>query len=313
MSADLSLDAEERLVSESVSKFCADRATEAVIKHAAGRFDRALWQAFCAQGFFALGTPDGDGGARMVAVCAEALGHAVFPGPVVDTFLAVQVLADPPRTRVIEGLSIVASGVPPVLPFALEADLLLAMGPRHVTRLEAKGKVEPVASLGGEPWGRGEFVAMETLPHAERGLFFADVALAAYLTAAARGLLSKTAEHVAIRKQFGRAVGSFQAVAHPLASCHIALSAARDLTRAAASAFDEDDARARTLATAALASARDAALETAYTCHQKLGAIGITLEGPAHHVTRRIRQLAARASHRLTCEPALLDSVAGVA
>jgi len=313
MSPDLSLDAEERLVSESVTKFCADRATEAVIKHATGRFDRALWQAFCAQGFFALGTSESDGGARMVAVCAEALGHAVFPGPVIDTFLAVQVLAEAERTRVIEGAWIVSSGVPPLLPFAFDANLLLGMGSQQVSRLEAQGKIEAVPSLGGEPWGRGEFVSVEALPHAERGLFFADVALAAYLTAAARGLLAKTAEHVATRKQFGRAVGSFQAVAHPLASCHISLSAARDLTRAAASAFDEDDARARMLATAALASARQAALETAYTCHQKLGAIGITLEGPAHHVTRRIRQLAARASYRLTCEPALLESLAGVA
>ncbi len=312
MSPDLSFDEEEQLVSQSVTKFCQDRATQALIKHAAGRFDRALWHAFCAQGFFALGTSDGEGGVRMIAVCAEALGQAVFPGPVVDTFLAVQVLGESERAKVIEGRSIASSGVPPILPFACDADLFLGLSAQQVTRLAVKGWVEPVASLGAEPWGRAEFVPVEALPHAARGLFVADVALCAYVTSAARGLLSKTAEHAATRRQFGRPVGSFQAVAHPLASCHIALSAARDLVRAAASACDEGDARARTLATAALASSRNAALETAYTCHQKLGAIGITLDGPAHPVTRRLRQLAARASDRLSREPALLESLGGV-
>ena len=120
-----------------------------------------------------------------------------------------------------------------------------------------------------------------------------------------------TADHVATRKQFGRAVGSFQAVAHPLASCHIMLAAAQALSRAAAAACDEQDPRARSLATAALSSNRKAALETAYTCHQKLGAIGITIEGPAQHVTRRIRQLASRVDQRVNAEPALITSFGG--
>lgn len=310
MSPDFTLDAEERLVAEAVQKLCAARVNEEMLKHAHG-FDRTLWRAFCEQGFFALGTDEGEGGARMIVACAEALGHALFPGPVFDTFLAVQVLQGHERARLIEGTWTAACGVPPTLPFACEAQVHLSLSRDRVTRLKVQGGLDPMQSLGAEPWGRGTFVEAEALPHGKRALFFFDVALAAYLSSAARGLLDVTAQHAATRKQFGRAIGSFQAVAHPLATCHIALSAAQALTRAAAAAFDEDHPRARSLATAALASSQKGALETAYTCHQKLGAIGITSEGPAHYVTRRIRQLASRAAERVSQEPALITSFGG--
>ncbi len=310
MTPDLALDADERLIAQSVSKFCTGLARDTARTHS-GHFDRTSWRSFCQQGFFALGTPEGEGGARMVVACAESLGGALFAGPVFDTFLAVQVLAGQERTRVIEGELIASCGVLPILPFAMEAQLHLGLAAQRVTRLKLQGSVETLPSLSGEPWGRVSALEAEPLPHAGRGLFFFDLALAAYMTAAARSLLTTTAEHVATRKQFGRAVGSFQAVAHPLASCHIALSAAQTLARAAAATFDEHGPRARTLATAAVASSRRAALDTAYTCHQKLGAIGITIEGPAHHITRRLRQLAARAAERTSQEPALVASFGG--
>ena len=50
-------------------------------------------------------------------------------------------------------------------------------------------------------------------------------------------------------------------------------------------------ARARASAAAARLSAGRAAIAAAHTCHQLFGAIGITLEGPVFHVSRRIRQL----------------------
>ncbi len=299
MSPDLSLDADERLLHEAVRRFCAAHVDEARIKAGAGRFDRELFVAFAEQGFFALGTPEGEGGARAIVAVVEPLGHALFPGPLVDTFLAVQLFDGALREALIAGQRIAASGVPPLLPFACEADLHLGIDGERVSLLAHVGELERIDTLGGEPFGRGVFEVECELPHAARGLFFADVALASYLSSAAFGLLERTAAHVATRKQFGRPLASFQAVAHPLADCHIALVAARALSRAAASAFDADESwRARALISAALRSSHSAALETAYVCHQKLGAIGITLEGPAHHVTRRIRQLATRAASR---------------
>jgi hypothetical protein len=48
------------------------------------------------------------------------------------------------------------------------------------------------------------------------------------------------------------------------------------------------------VAAAARLSARRAALDAAHTCHQLFGAVGITLEGPVFHISRRLRQLASQ-------------------
>ena len=48
---------------------------------------------------------------------------------------------------------------------------------------------------------------------------------------------------------------------------------------------------AATLAAGARVSASRAALQSAFACHQVYAGIGITLEGPAFHISRRIRQL----------------------
>jgi alkylation response protein AidB-like acyl-CoA dehydrogenase len=75
----------------------------------------------------------------------------------------------------------------------------------------------------------------------------------------------------------------------------MALAAARMLTRAAACAFETDSPGSLQRRTAiARHSAHRAALDAVQTGHQVFGAVGITLEGPAFFITRRIRGLAAQ-------------------
>ena len=50
----------------------------------------------------------------------------------------------------------------------------------------------------------------------------------------------------------------------------------------------------RRCAAGAILSARRASLKTAFACHQVYAGIGITLEGPAFHLSRRIRQMASQ-------------------
>jgi alkylation response protein AidB-like acyl-CoA dehydrogenase len=110
-----------------------------------------------------------------------------------------------------------------------------------------------------------------------------------------RRALELAAEHARTRKQFGRAIGEFQAVAHPLAAAWIRISAAEMLARAAAHDADEGAPDAPALAAAAWLSARKAALAAALRAHQTFGAVGITLEGPVFSLTRRIRTWASLA------------------
>ncbi|MFE7136531.1 acyl-CoA dehydrogenase [Streptomyces sp. NPDC057644] len=133
----------------------------------------------------------------------------------------------------------------------------------------------------------------------------AAVLLAADACGTAARSLRTAVEHAAVREQFGRPIGAFQAVKHLCADMLVRLEQARALTwDAARAADDETGAEARTL-TAALAAAT--APEAAHTCAkdaiQILGGIGFTWQHDAHLQLRRAvlaRQLIGPADvHRL--------------
>jgi len=223
----------------------------------------------------------------------EALGREVFPGPLVATLLAMQLLDEPERAEVAEGRLIVAAGAPPLLGWAQHAGLFLEIDGERVHR--AAPRAVPIAQPvhGGEPWARVALERGEALAEARRGLLVADVAQAAYLASAGARLVADASLHARTRVQFGRPIGEFQAVAHALADAHTHVAGAVQLARAAACRCDAADLDAASVwSAAARLSAREAALEAAYTAHQVFGAIGITIEGPAFHISRRIRQLA---------------------
>jgi hypothetical protein len=303
---DLAFDDAQQAIAAALAAFCAERCGAGVVKAAAGRFPAELWRELAGQGVLALLTPEGDGGAVELVAAMEPLGRAVFPGPLAHTFFATQLLEPEERVALASGEVIVAVGTPPLLPFACDAAIFIELADGRAFRARPAGPVARVETLGGEPWGRVALVRGEELPGLERALAVYEIALAAWLAGAGLGLVEATAEHARTRRQFGRAIGEFQAVAHPLAECWIRLGAAETLARAAAWRFDAGEPGARATAAAARLSARRAALEAAHVCHQLFGAEGITLEGPVFHVTRRIRQLASQAPDEASACEALL-------
>ena len=303
---DIAFDDAQQAIADALRAFCADRCSEAVVKECAGRFPAELWQELASLGVLALVTPEGDGGACELVAALEPLGRAVFPGPLAHTFLATQLLPAPERAALARGEAVVSVGTPPLLPFAPVARVFIELDGERAFRARPVGAIEAVETLGGEPWGRVGLERLEELPGVERAFAVYEIALAAYLAAAGQGLVEATARHASTRRQFGRAIGEFQAVAHPLAECWIRLSAAETLARAAAYGFDGGEPGARATAAAARLSARRAALEAAHVCHQLFGALGITLEGPVFHVSRRIRQLASQAPGEASAREALL-------
>jgi hypothetical protein len=225
----------------------------------------------------------------------EPLGRAVFPGPLPATFFATQLLDGAERASVANGEAIVSVGTPPLMPFAPVAQLFIAVEDGRAWKAAPAAAIEPVTTLGGETWGRVALDKEDELRGLDRAHAVHDIALASVLCAAGLRLVDDTAEHARTRKQFGRAIGEFQAVAHPLAECAIQLEGAATLARAAAHRFDCEHREARASAAAARVAASRSSVHTARTCHQLFGAVGITLEGPVWHVSRRIRQLASQA------------------
>ncbi|MFG2620167.1 acyl-CoA dehydrogenase family protein [Streptomyces sp. NPDC048507] len=116
----------------------------------------------------------------------------------------------------------------------------------------------------------------------DRVLDLACTALAAEQAGAAARALEVTVRHVKERVQFGRPIGSFQAVKHRLADLYAAVETARALALAAAAA----DA-APALAAAAAAACSEAFAHVAGEMIQLHGGIGITWEHEAHTFFKR--------------------------
>ena len=98
--------------------------------------------------------------------------------------------------------------------------------------------------------------------------------------------LEHALKHANERKQFGRALGKFQAVQHMLAEASGHFAAATAAADGAADAWGGPEFRLAT----AIAKARvgEAAGKVAAICHQVHGAMGFTQEHPLHYATRRL-------------------------
>ncbi|MFI1460239.1 acyl-CoA dehydrogenase family protein [Nocardia carnea] len=115
----------------------------------------------------------------------------------------------------------------------------------------------------------------------------ATLALACENTGIVERLLEMTVEYAGTRHQFGRAIGSFQAVKHRLADLLVSLERARSASRYAAALYAEDPDSARLAVAVAGAVCTDAAVHAAAEAVQLHGGVGFTWEHPAHSYFRR--------------------------
>lgn len=123
---------------------------------------------------------------------------------------------------------------------------------------------------------------------AHRLSLLAQVAVAAEHTGLVAELLDRTRAYVSERQQFGRPIGSFQAIKHRLADVLVDLERARSASRYAAAVLDEDPANAELAVAVASAVCADAAMRTAHEAVQLHGGIGFTWEHRAHYYLRRV-------------------------
>jgi alkylation response protein AidB-like acyl-CoA dehydrogenase len=213
---------------------------------------QALWKRLADQGVTALVAPEGDGGLGGtlvdLTVAFEVLGHELAVGPWIESAALV------PQ---VDG-EMVTAAAPPLAPYAADA---------HVARL-----------LSGAPGAQHPSVdSTRTLtevtdadPLDEAALDRAVLACSAQLLGAGERLLADTVGYAKQRRQFGREIGSYQAVKHRLADVRIALDFARPLVHGAA--------LGEVPVSAAKVAAADAAYLSSRVALQVHGAIGYTRE-----------------------------------
>jgi alkylation response protein AidB-like acyl-CoA dehydrogenase len=176
---------------------------------------------------------------------------------------------------------------------------------QELLRREARS----VLANGG--WGRDEAaelgfldraVLFEEAGRANRGDEFFDAeapeqerfaALALEAAGIAQRALEFGVEHARTREQFGRPIGVYQAVAHPLADTYVESELIRSLAYWAAWCVAEGDEQAPIAVAAAKSYAGDVAVVACERAIQVLGGIGFTWEHPLHTYYKRAQWIQA--------------------
>jgi alkylation response protein AidB-like acyl-CoA dehydrogenase len=122
-----------------------------------------------------------------------------------------------------------------------------------------------------------------------RALDAAAVAVSAELCGVAQRALEMSVEHAKTRRQFGRPIGSYQAISHRCADMLVQLESARSLTYNAARALESGEAGAPLAASMAKAYASDAARWITAATIQVHGGVGFTWEHDAHLLFKRAK------------------------
>jgi alkylation response protein AidB-like acyl-CoA dehydrogenase len=199
---------------------------------------------------------------------------------------------------------------------AVEADVLVVpvagsdgLELHTVARDDAGVEVSPILSLDmTRPLANLEFSGAAS---SRVGSAVADAAIAAALQTGAALLASEqlgiaqwcfetTLAYAKERKQFGRAIGSYQAIKHRLADLWIEVNSASAAARYAADTCARGDEDAAIAAAVAQAYCSGAAVHAAEECVQLHGGLGMTWEYPAHLYLKRAKsdQLAFGTAYR---------------
>jgi alkylation response protein AidB-like acyl-CoA dehydrogenase len=247
---------------------------------------RKIWARLADLGVTALTVPEKYDGLDAhpvdLVVALERLGRWGVPGPVTESIAVAPILlADDERSAALATGELIATvALPPQVPRATDADTagLTLLADLDGTVSEASGgeqheSVDPSrrlfdVSAGGSTWQADVIRAYE----------FGALATAAQLVGSGQALLDAAVDYAKQRAQFGRLIGSYQAIKHKLADVHIALELARPLVYGAALSLADSSPDTARDVSAAKASASDAALLAARSALQTHGAIGFTAE-----------------------------------
>jgi alkylation response protein AidB-like acyl-CoA dehydrogenase len=170
---------------------------------------------------------------------------------------------------------------------------------RLLTALDATRKLARIEFAAAPARAIGTDNAASALEHT---LDLAAVALANEMVGGAQALLESAVAYADLRLQFGRPIGSFQAVKHRCADLLLDVELAKSAAYQAAHAAATDDAELPALASLAKAAASDAYIRAAKDCIQIHGGIGFTWDNDTHLWYKRAKSaeafLGSAAEHR---------------
>ncbi len=225
-----------------------------------GEWEPSSWREIAALGWTGVSVPEELGGAGLgfleEAVLFEELGRTLYPGPYFATVgLALPALGPELQAKVASGertYTVALDGLPPP-DRELVDEVVQVDDPQVGRRIRIRGLAA---------------VALEAVGIAQRALELG-------------------VEHAKRREQFGRPIGVYQAVSHPLADTYVETELARSLAYWAAWCVAADDEQAPVAAAAAKSYAGDSAVAACERAIQVHGGIGFTWEHVLHRYYKR--------------------------
>ncbi len=318
----LGLNEAQRLLRETLVRVLRAESTPARVRAAEpSGFDRALWTTLCRLGVPMMRASEpagGDAALLDAAIVAEETGRYLTSAPVIESMVATRLLGelggeDTKRwlVRVAGDGAVVTMALHPIesdrsqlVPAGAIADAVIGLDGDAVVLFTGL-PVDSPSNLGAFPLARHAMggsghqanrIVLASGPRA-RALFLAAIEEWKLLTAAALAGLSRQAIDMAAayateRRQFGRAIGSFQGIAHPLAESVTEIEAAQLLIWRAvwAIASGRDDAAASI--SMAYWWACDAADRAVQRALRTFGGYGLSLEYDIQLWFRRGKALA---------------------
>jgi alkylation response protein AidB-like acyl-CoA dehydrogenase len=281
-------------------------------------FDRGLWKAMLEQGWLGVEVDGARGGLGLgtveVAVLVEELGRHAAPAPFVPTVLALDAFAHAGDDEWVQRLSsgdaiaCVAWDAAAPVPYAPSADvaIVLADDGVYATEMTDRPRREPAMDLTRElGWLQFDPSSARRIGDAgararllDRGATFTS----ADLLGSASRALEMAVEYAKDRVQFGRPIGSFQAVKHRCADMLVDVEGMRSTVYWAAWCIGAGDADASVAASTAKIWCGDASKRVMASALQVHGGIGFTWEHDLHFFLKRAQldQLAfgAASAHR---------------
>ncbi|MFL5936717.1 MAG: acyl-CoA dehydrogenase family protein [Gaiellaceae bacterium] len=256
-------------------------------------------------GWLGVSVPEerGGGGLSFVdeAILFEEAGRVLYPGPFLTTAVVLPALPavdDNAWSVELDGLVPHVDTVDKVLTSDMQ------VGTPDQTALPTVDETRPL----------GRLVATDKQP-IDGDFEPVRLRLLAGLAAEAVGVAQKAlelgVEYVSQREQFGKKIGTYQAVSHPLADTYVETELARSLAYWAAWCVAEEDEQAPTAVAAAKSMAAETAVAACERSIQVHGGIGFTWEHVLHRYYKRAQWIDAFGGHaarqREVVAAALLD------
>jgi alkylation response protein AidB-like acyl-CoA dehydrogenase len=289
---------------KSVREFLAEQSPLALVRErmTADAYDEDLWRGL-------ITMTEGTGAADL-AVVFEECGRALAPVPLLATTLARSVTdiddgvvaavgwMDGPDWDRVGALDVDGDRLTGVREYVVDGHIaelfvVLAEGGAYVVNAAEVRRTALPTLDQTRRLARLECDAAPARPigtvDVDRLLDRARIFLAAEMLGGAQACLDMAVSYAKTRQQFGRPVGSFQAIKHTCAEILVQVASARSVVEAAAVALEEDPERAQVLAPLAKAYAGEAFFRAAADNLQIHGGIGFTWEADPHLYFKRAK------------------------